>query len=297
MGRAGRGRPTSIATTAWSTYNFHNDGSGICYSSRLRPIMTMRSALPDVSSMRAARACATTRRTLTSSTGSRRWARGRRRDRRGPARRGAGASGALQGRAHAGPPGVPIARDPGCALRLRRPRRAPDVPGRQRLLLARRAPVRTCRAPSRSGAARAASAPGRPEPGEYYNALRRLVRRPLAAQWPAAAAARRRRVHRRRRCSRELVPPGARRRRSARRVDPRGRQPRRHRRLWTLGRRRRRVRARPRRPPAGHAAERHRGRVVRGPQPRALQARPGGLAHRRHRRGPASRSRSSSAPT
>ena len=27
----------------WSTYNFHSDGSGICYSSRLRPIITMRS--------------------------------------------------------------------------------------------------------------------------------------------------------------------------------------------------------------------------------------------------------------
>ena len=34
-----------------STYNFHSDGSGICYSSRRRPIITMRSALisyPDV---------------------------------------------------------------------------------------------------------------------------------------------------------------------------------------------------------------------------------------------------------
>ena len=26
-----------------STYNFHTDGSGICYSSRLRPILNMRS--------------------------------------------------------------------------------------------------------------------------------------------------------------------------------------------------------------------------------------------------------------
>ena len=28
----------------WSTYNFHSDGSGICHSSRLRPIITLRSA-------------------------------------------------------------------------------------------------------------------------------------------------------------------------------------------------------------------------------------------------------------
>ena len=32
----------------WSTYNFHSDGSGICYSSRLRPIITMRSGYVSV---------------------------------------------------------------------------------------------------------------------------------------------------------------------------------------------------------------------------------------------------------
>ena len=56
-----------------STYNVHTDGSGIAYSSRLRPIMTMRwDSSP--TSTRGARACATCPPTRISWRGSTRWA-------------------------------------------------------------------------------------------------------------------------------------------------------------------------------------------------------------------------------
>ena len=72
-GARGRGRRDEHRDYGLSTYNFHHDGSGIAYSSRLRPIMTCARASSPTST-RGARACATCPPTRISSPGSSRWA-------------------------------------------------------------------------------------------------------------------------------------------------------------------------------------------------------------------------------
>ena len=44
LGARAPGRATSIRDYGLSTYNYHHDGSGIAYSSRLRPILNLRSS-------------------------------------------------------------------------------------------------------------------------------------------------------------------------------------------------------------------------------------------------------------
>ena len=137
------------------------------------PLLTLRPELPHLQRRRAARACATT----PADTHLTRLARGaghrlRRRHRRGPARRGRGPARPLRGRADRLAPRVPHRAHARRAAGLHR-----DGGGRLMYLGGNgfywriaTSPM-PCRASSRCGAPRAASAPGPAEPGEYYHAL------------------------------------------------------------------------------------------------------------------------------
>ncbi len=176
-----------------SNYEVHADGSGVLYSSRRRPIITLDPALPRLDGRQLV--LAVPGRPLHRRLALRPGDRVRRDHRRGPRPRGRRPARAVPRRAHRQPSGVRVAararRDGG----LRGPRRPRHVPGRQRLLLDRLVPSGEA---ARDGGpalrGRDAAAPGagrRVLPGDD-----RRARRAVAQQGPAAAAAVRRRVHR-----------------------------------------------------------------------------------------------------
>ena len=172
-----------------STYNFHHDGSGIAYSSRLRPILNLRSSFLAYVDPRGSGV-----RHLPADLYLLDWLEqmGHRYDvitDEDLHAEGLRAHRALQGRAEPDASRVPQHRDDGRADGVCRARRPPDVHRRERLLLARRLPPRA------AGRARAATRRGR-HPGvgrrarRVLHELRRAVRRPLAAQRAAAPEAR-----------------------------------------------------------------------------------------------------------
>ena len=148
-----------------STYNFHRDGSGICYASRLRPVLNLRSGFLSYVDARGSGL-----RHYPADTHLLDWLEesGYRFDvvtdedlhREGPRPHRP-----LPGSAHHLPPGVPHRPHPRRPGTLSRRGRTPDVSRRKRLLLAGRAARRRPgrgRDPARG---RAGSAPGRRSPG------------------------------------------------------------------------------------------------------------------------------------
>ena len=216
---------TTTATTGCRPTTSTRDGSGIAYSSRLRPIMTMRPGFLAYVDARGSGLRHLPGRHASGRLARRAWAIEfdvvTDEDLHAE---GAGAAGPVQGRAHAAPSGIPHR-----ARRSMRCRVCGAAAGGSCISAATASTgaspcIRTCPAPSRCAAPRAASAPGRREPGEYYHAFdggygglwRRNGRPP--------AAARRRRLHGHRPRSRATAtaarpaPPIR-----APRLDPRGR--------------------------------------------------------------------------
>ena len=227
---------------ALSTYNYHHDGSGIAYSSRLRPILNLRSSFPRLRGPARVGGPPPARRSLSPRLAGADGTPLRRGHRRGPPHRGPRAARLVQGGPHADPSRVPEPGDHGRAGGLPRARRPADVPRRERLLLARRG------APGRAGRAGGAARRGRhPRLGRRARRVLhepgRPVRGALAAQRAAAPEAGRRGVHLAGAVRRLVLPPPARVTGPSRLLDLRRRAGRDPGRLRTLRRRRGGLRA------------------------------------------------------
>ena len=167
-----------------SLYDSHIDGSGICYSSRLRPDPELPPQGAGVDRRHRIHALAVQRGHAPHRVAGGQGLRVRRRHRRGPALRGPCRDPGLHRGPHRLAPGVPLQVHVGCDVRLPAARRAAHVHGRQRLVLAHRLPHR--------GAGLHRGAPRRGRHPHLDRASRRVlpqlhrrVRRPLAAQRPA----------------------------------------------------------------------------------------------------------------
>ena len=214
--------PDNHPDYGWSTYNRHRDGSGICYSSRLRPVLTFR---PRYLTFFDARGSGL--RHYSADTHLLDWleAQGIRYD--VVTDEDVEAEGAALLAPYAtvltgSHPEYHTARTLDAHAGLSRRRRQAGLPGRQRLLLAHRHQPRGAR--RHRGAARRGRHPrvGRPDRRVLSRARRRL-RRPLAPQRAPAAADRRGRLLRARALRGLVLSPPARRGRSEGGLDPRGR--------------------------------------------------------------------------
>ena len=191
-----------------SLYSRHSDGSGVCYSSRLRPITNMR---PKIQTNNPWQFMADTH--LIDWLEVKRFD-GRLLHRRGPALRGRRGAHALQGRDDRHAPRVLLARDAQRAAHLPERRRPADVSRRQRLLLGDAdgsdRPLHRGAAARRHRALAGRAGRALPQP-------HRRARRAVAVPRHGAAAVLRRRVHGPGLRSQPALPPDAGQLRSARR--------------------------------------------------------------------------------
>ena len=270
-----------------STYNRHRDGSGISFSSRHRPILTMRPGFLTFNDPRGSGM-----RHYPADLHLLAWLEAKGFDfdivtDEDLDDEGVGAARAVSRGADRFASGIPHARHARCAGRLYAAGRQAVLSRRQRLLLARRA---------RQGAAacdRTAPRRGRhPHLGGRARRIlspdRRPVGRAVAAQPPAAADAGGRRLLLPGGVRGHALPPPAGLARAALRLDVRRHRGGRARRLWPVRRRRRGLRTGSRRSDAGHAG-RNGDPGALGEPAAVVPDRAGGAAVQRHHASTASR--------